>query len=535
MNDLENYCRLCADLKESSDLINMESDIERRRELANKLARFNVAVNFDNMLPKTVCVGCLKSLDFAYDFVAAVDAAQEAFTDYISSPDIKKEKDNNAFSEDDTDNYEDLYTNSEDDITVKDEPLNKETLDKIEIIFKPEIENADIKPENVIDVSLNKTQSSLHSKKVIKAIEIIEQSDSWNNYDWICAFCDRCFRSPSELRVHSMQYHSTCNAFRCFDCKARGIHIDNFIAHICRHRPSLLLTCYVCSVTCTSLKELKKHKASHLLTDYRCIGCNMTFSSQEQLDEHDINFYKNAEANILLKVPENDDLTCVFCQKTSKAKFLLNRHLLIHTDRKREHVCDVCGKSFYHKKELAQHSVVHSDARPFQCEICKFTFKVKSELKKHVTIHFGPKQFECEQCGRCFRLRKMLVTHRAVHSEIRPYVCTHCNKGFRFRHLLRQHLLLHTDIKPYTCSLCTQKFRNWSNYNKHSKEVHGVDNSKRRRTADGLFGIDPDTKEVIYPEKDKVLEWKKKILVKEKKGRPRKDLDCEDHITETKS
>lgn len=513
MANINDYCRLCADLKISSDLSNMEINAEKRQEIINKLIRFNVQVDFDSMLPKTVCFECINSLERAYEFITTVDLAQEAFQEYEhdnSAPDPKKidvisEEDNNM----DTCNKDDVSVKTED--TVPDDK-SKRISKKIELDPKSgvKLKNSKPKSKKPKNQPIPTMPNQINRKRKKPKISANVDLDTWHDYNWICAFCEKLFQNPSELKVHSMQYHMICNPYRCFDCRARGLHLDNFIMHIARHRPVLALTCYQCSLKFESLLEINTHKASHFNTDYVCCGCNSVFSTEEQLDDHMTKFYKSAEESS--SVIKNESLKCVICEKTPKSRLLLHRHLLVHTDRKRTFICDTCGGGFYNKKELNQHLFVHTDVRPYKCEVCNFSFKIKHELKKHVSIHFGPKRFACEQCGKCFRLSKELGTHRAIHKDIRPFKCTHCNKDFRFRHLLVQHLRLHSGTKPYSCDHCPLTFRNWSNYNKHTKDMHGIDNSKRKRMADGLYAIDPETREVIYPDKDKVLEWKKKIL-----------------------
>ncbi|KAJ8707288.1 hypothetical protein PYW08_011422 [Mythimna loreyi] len=519
----ELYCRLCADLKPVSVLTNMVINTEICREVTNKLTRLDLHVNFNTKLPKTVCSECINSLEHAYDFVKSVELAQEAFEDYDSSvfDDMKDE-----VSDDDS-----MDKGINDDLSIKTEesiPNESEVDQELLVEYVPkskakEKNSKSIPGKRAVEsktTTLRKpvTSRQRHKPKISADVDL----DTWQDYNWLCAVCDKYFPSPSELRVHSMQFHYMCNAYRCFDCRERALHMDNFVTHISRHRPVLTLMCYKCSQKFETLKELRAHKATHFDTEYICRGCNTTYQNEEELDDHMRIFYKNAEANAVV-VTENNSLTCVICEKTSKSKLTLSRHLLLHTDRKRTHVCDSCSKSFYNRKELIQHQTVHVEERPYKCQICHYSFKIIHDLKKHaINIHFRPKRFACEICGKRFRLNKEMLVHKAVHTDIRPYECTFCDKTYRFKHLLKQHLSIHTGIKPYACAHCPMTFRNWSNFNKHSKDVHDIDNAKRKRTSEDLYALDPETKEVIYPDEEKINEWKKEILADMKKGRPRK-------------
>ncbi|KAJ8704416.1 hypothetical protein PYW07_011604 [Mythimna separata] len=567
------YCRLCADLKPVKQLTNMIINTEKCREVTNKLSRLDLHVNFNTKLPKTVCFECINSLERAYDFVKSVELAQEAFEDYDSSvlnPSEVKDEDSDNDSTATASNRDDVSVKSEVDDNDNDAldeyvPKNKANSSKSKsetrsvtskiTTYEPDMpEDTDTGNDLLVEyVPKNKArvrETTIPEQRTVKSkttsttanrrqrnkpkVSANVDLDTWNDYDWLCGICDKYFRSPSELKVHSMQYHYICNPYRCYDCRARGLHMDNFVTHIARHRPVLTLMCYLCPLKFETQKDLKAHKATHFETEHICSGCNTWFINQEELDDHKRRFYKSADMHLPLVVTENHSLTCVICDKTSKSKLTLSRHLLLHTDRKRTHVCDTCGNSFYNRQELMQHQIVHTDKRPYKCEVCNFAFKIKHELKKHALIHFGPKRHCCNVCGKWFRLSKELVVHKAVHNEIRPYKCSLCESSFRFKHLLRQHGYVHTGLKPYACADCPQTFANWSNYNKHTKFVHGVINSRRKRTSEGLYALDPETKEVIYPDKQKVLEWKMKILGNGKKGRPKKATTAVGNKTKTK-
>ena len=64
---------------------------------------------------------------------------------------------------------------------------------------------------------------------------------------------------------------------------------------------------------------------------------------------------------------------------------------------KKEHICDICGKSFKTKERYRVHvSGVHEKKKPFKCNLCQKAFARKDDLKNHVVVvHDKIKRFKC--------------------------------------------------------------------------------------------------------------------------------------------
>lgn len=531
MNNTEKaYCRLCAEMKPQNKLIDLQKDEDMQNVIVNKLTRLDCPLDFrENLLPRTVCSTCADTLKRAYDFVVAIERAQLVLNDIILSHSIKKEVES---SDSETLNYDGADEKCDSSIDIKVESMPDET---------------DLKPISLTAVS-NPVKSShkIEVKQDLSGLDTLPLSQlklSWEDYNWMCTYCETQFPNIAELRSHSMQFHKSCNAYRCTDCNIRKLRLDSFLIHVRRHKKYLKLSCYKCLIMFPSLSKANKHKTIHITSEFKCNGCNACFESSEELNQHTSVYYKNLRTRNIPEQPKSDGLTCLICKKKLKTRTSLNTHLLIHTDRKRDHTCEVCGKCFLHKQNLAGHMLLHDDKRPFKCEICKATFRTKNQLRKHVGVHDGGKPFSCEQCGRCFRLQKQLNSHRIIHTDSLPHVCSYCNKGFRFKTILNQHIRQHTGVKPYSCEICQRDFTNWPNYNKHMKRRHSMNMAKKKHTPDGLYPIDPATGKVVCPEMDKMMEWKKKIMERKAPGRPKVKIEviqsqvveCNDEIKSEES
>ncbi|CAB3241539.1 unnamed protein product [Arctia plantaginis] len=508
MGSTENaYCRLCAVCKPQDKLVDLQIDQVKRNFIVNKLKLLDCQLDFcENILPKTVCLLCINALTHASDFVVAVEQAQRVLKDVIITQPIKKESDNSDCDE--TFVYEMLEEKYEDNITVKSESDNEASA-----------------AQNKALINHTGTTKNGKTKKVsdLDSIPLSQLKLTWEDYFWTCSYCETQFATVTELISHSMKYHKSCNAYCCNDCNVKKLRLDRFLTHVRTHRKYLQFSCYKCFKTFPSAHEARKHRATHITSNYKCVGCNTSLPSNEELQKHSDLFYKNSRSRNIPLQAEKDILQCLICTKEYKTKTSLHTHLLTHTERKRNYTCEICGKCFLQKCGLDGHMMLHGDKRPFHCEICKSSFRTKNQLRNHVGVHDGDKPFSCKQCNKSFRLQKQLNSHSIIHTDLLPHICTYCDKRFRFKTILNQHIRQHTGVRPYTCDICGRDFTNWPNYNKHMKRRHSMDMAKRKYTPGDLCSLDETTGKVKNSEMDKILEWKNKILVNTKPGRPKTD------------
>uniref|UniRef100_A0AC35U451 Zinc finger protein n=1 Tax=Rhabditophanes sp. KR3021 TaxID=114890 RepID=A0AC35U451_9BILA len=85
------------------------------------------------------------------------------------------------------------------------------------------------------------------------------------------------------------------------------------------------------------------------------------------------------------------------------------------TIAKTVHQCTDCQKVFVSYKGLQQHSVIHTDEKPFTCDICQKAFRFKSNLFEHRSVHSGFTPHTCPYCGKTCRLKGNLKKHLKTH------------------------------------------------------------------------------------------------------------------------
>uniref|UniRef100_A0A665TN72 C2H2-type domain-containing protein n=1 Tax=Echeneis naucrates TaxID=173247 RepID=A0A665TN72_ECHNA len=125
-------------------------------------------------------------------------------------------------------------------------------------------------------------------------------------------------------------------------------------------------------------------------------------SSDTEISENDSNETRVAQSDV--KIDEGDvnvrrcdssekPFSCPECGKTSKKKWDLKSHKVVHTGE-RPFSCDVCGKNFLQKAHLRLHmvdilklhKVVHTGERPFSCDVCGKNFLQKAHLRLHMVV-----------------------------------------------------------------------------------------------------------------------------------------------------
>ena len=158
----------------------------------------------------------------------------------------------------------------------------------------------------------------------------------------------------------------------CPICKIAKTSNDSLRDHINRRHSNL--KCRICSKQFITDVTLRKHKYTHMTASWKCSDCPQSFFFQSELITHRI------------KHETDKKYKCIYknCDREFSYSWDYNTHLEEHKNPPRECPAPGCDFTTKSKRDMKQHSRIHTDELPYKCKQCGKGFRFTMQRKRHV-------------------------------------------------------------------------------------------------------------------------------------------------------
>ncbi|XP_021703923.1 zinc finger protein 135 isoform X2 [Aedes aegypti] len=211
--------------------------------------------------------------------------------------------------------------------------------------------------------------------------------------------------------------------------------------------------CDICGKVFKYFYQLKTHQKLHFgIKDFECEHCQLRFVQKGALVVH------------LRKHTGEKPFQCPYCPEAFKDKISLDSHTFKHTLQGSK--CPECPSVFATPYAVKQHArQVHSQERPHVCQICGKGYKNRRDMARHIEGH---DRRICSVCGKVFDTVYALKTHMHVYDK--GPRCSLCNRLFKSEEELQAHAKLRG--RAYQCELCCYSFNKAEFLSNHHRRNH---------------------------------------------------------------
>ncbi|XP_059608031.1 uncharacterized protein LOC132255877 [Phlebotomus argentipes] len=289
-----------------------------------------------------------------------------------------------------------------------------------------------------------------------------------------CEKCGQRFIDEITVKLHILRWHvmsrimdsyKGSGPFTCKQCGKVLIRRHTLRRHLHRHANDLGIKCPLCPKSYMLRLDLREHIASHSKDKaFKCGVCGQAFKQKRYLMCH-----KKKMMCFKSKLLDYENISCPYCMKEFKLKYILVRHLkrfhrglpqVITTDGPFR--CYVCQTKSETLEDLKEHCAVqHPCEKPIRCHKCGERFTQRIELSDHM------------QSGKCVK-RRILVHRSKVSSRMKRisarHACNICGKVMRYHFNLERHMIdAHAQAGRFQCEICSKQISHQSVYTVHMK------------------------------------------------------------------
>lgn len=136
--------------------------------------------------------------------------------------------------------------------------------------------------------------------------------------------------------------------------------------------------------------------------------------------------------------------------------------------------CRYCGRGVTSKRGLVQHESTHN-LGAFKCPHCDHATNRKSLLEIHIrTVHLNLRPEICQLCGKAFKTKKQIAAHILTHSDVKLYSCEICGAKLKNVTCYRSHMM-NVHNQRVACDICGKTMFKEEGIRRHKRQEHGID------------------------------------------------------------
>lgn len=410
---------------------------------------------------------------------------------------IDSEVDEGEMDGDDDDDYADDVDDNEDEDDVDEHDIKPQIKKKDPIIMKKSTRKSSSIPKDS-----QKPKCDICGQVFLSVANMNRHSLLHTNKMYECPFCAKLMKRQDYVKQHIRKVHKDQ------DIEKNPIDFKKY-THIIEPEAE----------GSDGQNEIKREPADQENMDVKpsrarvvtglgkkvCPECSKLFDTEGELEEHMILLHK--------KELKDAAYTCLACKKEFKTLVSYQVHKLSH--RKKDHVCQHCGKKFVNNSQLQvhrrhDHQIQYGSLMYFgyltnegrlSCEICSQDFDSMEEFHEHRPVHLIY-EYMCKKCGNGFTKEEDLKAHIdsectqvnlhvacgvcdmkfsmydtrrkhivANHPRETDFFCHHCGISFEDLKSLTDHFPVHKEEKIFECEFCRKRFFEKRNLVDH-RELH---------------------------------------------------------------
>ena len=251
----------------------------------------------------------------------------------------------------------------------------------------------------------------------------IRTHDSENN-KYKCEICGKLCQSQWHVvNNHKHKRNSASNSDKEYRDDKKKAHPNN------SHGKSKDVQCPICHATFKG--KLKRHLRTHDPENnkYKCQICGKLCQSKWHVNNHKHKRNSPFSGDLSCdSIRNRKKMQCPTCPVILQSEASLKRHMLLHDPGNNRYKCEICGKLCGSRWLVNDHKRVHlvgcKRSEDVQCDICGKSFTHRKNLKVHHKKHAilrdsesNKYKYKCEFCGKLCGSSHHLEDHKHVHLQ----------------------------------------------------------------------------------------------------------------------